>query len=355
MRIRLYMPKTDKKTSQQGGSRGMLYILLALAVVSVAFLLAVYPMVMDGNDTAATIKIPANATEKNVADTLTKYFGKGYADKVLRLTRIRNVNFAERNGAYLIEAGTSPFQTMRRLTRGAQTPVRVVINGFRDRDLLTDRVSAKFEFPADSLRMALADAEFMSQFGLTPEQAMSLFVEDTYEFYWTATARDVITKIGDNYKHVWNKKRSTAAFNMGLTPAEVMTICSIVDEETNAPQEKGIIGRLYINRLRQGMKLQADPTVRFAANDFTLRRVLKVHLNIDSPYNTYLYAGLPPGPIRTTSVKTIDAVLSSKPHNYLYMCAKEDLSGTHNFATNYTEHHQNALRYRRELDRRGIK
>ena len=134
-----------------------------------------------------------------------------------------------------------------------------------------------------------------------------------------------------------------------------MIICSIVDEESNAKSEKGTIGRLYINRLKKGMKLQADPTVRFALNDFTIRRVTRNHLTVDSPYNTYQVEGLPPGPIRTTSVETIDAVLNSQPNDYLYMCAKEDFSGTHNFAADYATHQENARRYQNALNERGIK
>ncbi|MDE6683040.1 MAG: endolytic transglycosylase MltG, partial [Muribaculaceae bacterium] len=242
----------------------------------------------------------------------------------------------------------------RRLTHGAQTPVKITINGFRSLDNLTSRISAKLDFPADSLRKILADPEVMSPYGLTPDQALALFVDDTYELYWTASPEDVVKKIGANYLSLWNDKRRNRATILGLSPAQVMTICSIVDEETNAESEKGTIGRLYINRLNRGMKLQADPTVRFALDDFSIRRVKGEHLKADSPYNTYRYPGLPPGPIRTTGKTTIDLVLDSPANDYIFMCAKEDFSGTHNFASNYAEHQENARKYQKALDARGI-
>ncbi|MDE5675491.1 MAG: endolytic transglycosylase MltG, partial [Muribaculaceae bacterium] len=151
------------------------------------------------------------------------------------------------------------------------------------------------------------------------------------------------------------EERIQKAKDLGLTPAQLMTIASIVDEETNKLDEKDEIGRLYINRYLKGMKLQADPTVKYAVGDFSLRRILNTHLKTSSPYNTYLNTGLPPGPIRTTSVATIDQILNSKPSDAIYMCAKEDFSGYHNFAATYKEHLANAKRYQAALNRRGIK
>lgn len=332
-----------------------IYLLSGLALAIVLLLVWLYPYIMSHTPKEALIRIPQNATRQAVSDSLTKYYGKRFADKVMNISRFPENNPAKRYGSYLIPKGSNPLSVMRRLTHGAQTPVKITINGFRSLDLLTSRISAKLDFPADSLNRLLADPEILSPYGLTPDQALALFVDDTYELYWTASPKDVIKKIGANYLSLWNDKRRNRATILGLTPAEVMTVCSIVDEETNAKSEKGTIGRLYINRLNKGMKLQADPTVRFAVGDFTIRRVKGEHLKTDSPYNTYRYPGLPPGPIRTTGKSTIDLVLDSEPNDYIFMCAKEDFSGTHNFATTYAEHQENARKYQKALDERGIK
>ena len=348
--------KTPCGNSPRRGNSGrrMLILLLCLAVAIILFMVAIYPLMIVGAPSKATIKIPRNATVENVRDSLTRHFGKDYAANVMLAMKLRNTDFSTRYGAYEIQEGTSPFNVMRRLTGGGQTPVRITINGFRSLPLLTERIAAKMDFPADSLRKALADPEVMGKYGLTPDNAMALFLDDTYEVYWSATPRELIEKIGDNFLYVWNDSRVAKAKELGLTPAELTILSSIVDEETNNKDEKGTIGRLYINRLQSGMKLQADPTVRFALGDFTIKRVRQDDLKKDSPYNTYKYAGLPPGPIRTTSRSTINAILDSEPNNFRFMCAKEDFSGTHNFAASYDEHVRNAARYQAALDERGI-
>lgn len=310
---------------------------------------------MKGAPEEAVIRIPANATRENVRDSLVKYFGPGYTREVMKMATLRRSDFSERHGAYLITKGLSPLRAERRLSQGAQHPLTLTINGFRTLPTLAERVSRRFDFTPDSLLDALSDPTLLRPYGLTPEQAISLFIDDSYELYWSASPADIINKVGENYKRVWNPERVSKASGLGLTPAEIMTLCSIVDEESNKLDDKDKIGRLYINRIKKGMPLQADPTVRFALNDFTIRRVKGAHLKVESPYNTYRRTGLPPGPIRTTSVATIDAVLNSLPSDHLYMCAKEDFSGYHSFASTYQEHLENARRYQRALDKRGIK
>lgn len=351
------MPEQTKKNRHPRGGkagRGMLYVMLAIACLIIIFLVALYPVVMVGAPATATIKIERNANADMVRDSLTKYFGKDYTDKVMRLVSLRRADFSKRYGAYEIHEGNNALAAMRTLTSGGQTPVRITINGFRSLPLLVERVSNKLNFPTDSLWRALNDTTLLASYGLKPTEAMALFVDDTYEVFWTATPKDLIKKIGDNYLYLWSETNRRKAADLGLTPAQVMTLASIVDEETNAENEKGIIGRLYINRLNKGMRLQADPTVRFALGDFTIRRVRGEDLKIQSPYNTYLHKGLPPGPIRTPNSKTVADILDSSPNDYLYMCAKEDFTGTHNFATTYDEHTRNALRYQQALDAKGI-
>lgn len=326
-----------------------------LALLICALLIFILPIIMSKSPHNAVIKIPKDATEKNVSDSLAKYLGHDYADKVMKVASLRKSDFSGRHGAYLIEEGTSPLRAERKLSNGAQEPLTVTINGFRTLPTLTERVARRLDFTSDELKAALNNKETLARYDLTPRQAIALFIDDSYQLYWSASPEQLITKIGDNYQKVWNKERRDKAAALGLTPAEVMILCSIVDEESNKLDEKGKIGRLYINRIKTGMPLQADPTVRFALNDFTIRRVKGNHLKVESPYNTYLYRGLPPGPIRTTSVATIDAVLNSEPSSHLYMCAKEDFSGYHNFAATYPEHLNNARRYQKALDARGIK
>ncbi len=345
-----------KKTKRKSGKFSRRYVIICsvLAVVILCVTIACVSLFCGSAPSSAVIKIPSNATYRQLHDSISKYLGNSYASEVTNLVRIRATNLNSRHGAYLIEAGWSPFTAMRRLTGGAQHPVTITINGFRQLKSLQDKVAAKFDFTVDSLAAVMSDDKFLKQYDLKPEQVMALFFNDSYDLFWNASPETVINKIGTHYLDVWNRERRDKAAALGLTPADVMIIASIVDEETNAKEEKGAIGRLYINRLKTGMPLQADPTVRFALGDFTIRRVTISMTRIKHPYNTYVEKGLPPGPIRTTSVETVDAILNSTPHDFLYMCAKEDFSGRHSFAKTYSEHQANARRYKRELDRRGI-
>lgn len=344
--------QTDRNKTRAG--KTMLFVLLGLALFIIAFLLFLYPITMVGAPQEANIKIPKGATEQNVRDSLTKYMGESYANTVVRLSHMRRADFSKRHGAYTIPKGTNAFTAMRKLTSGAQTPIRITINGFRSLDKLVERISDKMEFTPDSLYRVLENRIFLSAYGLTPENVLALFVDDTYEVYWNTSALDVVRKIGDNYRLLWSEEHREAANELGLSPSDIMIIASIADEETNRISEKGTIGRLYINRLQNNMRLQADPTIRFALGNYTIQRITKADLKVESPYNTYLHDGLPPGPIRTTSSTTVSNILNSMPHNYLYMCAKEDFSGSHNFAATYDEHLRNATRYQSALNENGI-
>lgn len=348
-------PQSTKNSNKNATPKRLIFILLGLVFILVIIILAIAPFLFRKAGKDATIRIPAHATTAMVQDSLSKYLGNSFASSTIKLTRLLSADFSKRHGAYLIAQGSNPIRAARTLTSGAQKPVRITINGFRDRNLMIDKISAKLDFPADSLREVLCDPSLLSEYDLTPDNAMSLFLNDSYDLYWSASPRDVVKKIGDNYRKFWNDSRVEKARQLGLTPSQLTIVASITDEESNALDEKGTIGRLYINRLNKGMKLQADPTVRFAVGDFTIKRVKSEHLKTDSPYNTYRINGLPPGPIRTTSAQTLDAILEAPPHPYLYMCAKEDFSGRHNFAETFQEHSANAARYRKVLNERGIK
>lgn len=323
---------------------------VAIAVAAVLLFTALIP----GARKEYVVKIARGADFAAVEDSLRLHFGDAYASKVMRLARLEGFEPEKRHGAYLIAKGMSPLKASLRLSRGGQYPVRLTINGFRSREDLVRSIASRFDFSPEALDSVLSDRKFLTTYGLLPSQAMGLFLNDTYEFYWTASPQSVLTKIGDSYRHFWNPERSGKARSLGLTAAEVGIISSITDEETNVAAEKGQVGRLYINRLQKGMRLQADPTVKFAVGDFSLKRITSKHLAVNSPYNTYRVNGLPPGAIRTLSRATIDSILNSSPSDYLYMCASPDFSGRHVFARTFEEHKVNADAYRRELDRRGF-
>jgi UPF0755 protein len=201
----------------------------------------------------------------------------------------------------------------------------------------------------------LEDAKRCEALGFNTTTVKTMFIPNTYEVYWNISTERLVERLKREHDVFWNENRRNKAKELRLSPVEVSILASIVEEETAIADEMPIVAGVYINRLYKGMRLEADPTVKFAAGDFSLQRILFKHLEIESPYNTYLHGGLPPGPIRIPSIQGIDAVLNYSKHNYLFMCAKEDFSGRHNFAVTLREHNRNAERYRAELNRRGIR
>lgn len=350
------MATTDSRPADNTSRRHTaLWIALAIfGALIIAAAIFIGPFCLTSSARDVVIRIPKAATTTTLRDSLGKYFDSAYADRTLKAFNALGRTPAQRFGAYEIPEGSSPIEAARILSRGAQTPVRFTINGVRLLDSFLPLVAAKFNFSATELAEAVGDPELLSQYGLTPEQAPDLFLNDTYFLYWTVTPRQLIEKLGDNYRRLWNAENRAKADSLGLTPAEIMTIASIVDEETQVASEKGRIGRLYINRLHKGMRLQADPTVKYALKDFSIRRITGQHLSAPGPYNTYRVDGLPPGPIRTTSAATVQAILDSAPSDDIYMCAKEDFSGSHNFTSDYQQHLENARRYQKALDERNI-
>ena len=258
-------------------------------------------------------------------------------------------------GNYAIRPGDSMRDICLRLLSGNQTPVRLVIPSVRTLDRLAGVVGKQLMTDSMAIVSLLADAHYLDSLGYTPETAPCIFIPNTYEVYWTMTPEQFMARMLKENKRFWNSDRLSKAKTQGLTPNEVMTLASIVDEETAKDDEKPMVAGLYLNRLKNGMLLQADPTVKFALGDSGLRRILYVHLQVDSPYNTYKYAGLPPGPIRIPSMSAIESVLNPTRHSYLYMCAKEDFSGYHNFATTLSQHNANARRYQQALNHLEIR
>lgn len=260
-----------------------------------------------------------------------------------------------RPGNYEIRNGDSMRDIWNRLATGVQTPVRLVVGAPRTLDRLAASLGSQLLADSAAFVAAMTCDSLIEALGYTPQTLPALIIPNTYEVWWTLTPEQFLLRMKRENDRFWKDDRLQKAAKVGLTPVEVATLASIVDEETNQVAEKPIVAGLYLNRLSRGIPLQADPTVKYAVGDPTLRRILNTHLKVQSPYNTYLHKGLPPGPIRIASIQGIDAVLNAQQHNYLYMCASEDFSGYHNFATTLSAHNANARRYQQALNQRGIK
>ncbi|MDR2384853.1 MAG: endolytic transglycosylase MltG [Tannerella sp.] len=271
------------------------------------------------------------------------------------LAEIRKYPKNMKPGRYAVKPEMNANTLLNHLRRGQQTPVKLTFNNVRLVSDLAKRLSEQLMVSGEELLLLTSDEAYCNSLGFNTATIKAMFIPNTYEIYWNIPAKKLMERMKQEYDSFWTKERRGKAEKIGLTAVEVSILASIVEEETALTDEYSVIAGLYVNRLRKGMPLQADPAVKYAVGDFTLRRILNVHLQTDSPYNTYMYEGLPPGPIRISSPESIDAVLNHARHNYLYMCAKEDFSGRHNFATTVREHNINADKYRAELNRRGIK
>lgn len=269
------------------------------------------------------------------------------------MTKLKRFN-KPRTGRYSIQPGENIFNSVRKIANGIQEPALLTIPEVRTVEAMVERIAPQLMISAEDIQKELDDPQVIAELGYTKETLPCLFVPNTYEIYWNTSAKNLLTRLNKERQSLWNADRQAKAKAMGLTPEEVTTLASIVESETAYGPEKATVAGLYYNRLKINMPLQSDPTVIFAVGDFTIRRVLNEHLNIDSPYNTYKNTGLPPGPIRIPSIQGIDAVLNYGHNDYLYMCAKEDFSGSHNFTSSYAQHLANAVRYQRALNQRGI-
>lgn len=257
-------------------------------------------------------------------------------------------------GRYAIRPGENVYHVFSRLYRGYQEPMNLTVGSVRTLDRLARSVGKQLMIDSAEIAGLMNDSAFQQKLGYNKETLPCLFIPETYQVYWDMSAEEFFERMQKEHQKFWNQERLDKATAIGMTPTEVCTLASIVEEETNNNPEKPMVAGLYINRLHTGMPLQADPTIKFALQDFGLRRITNAHLAVESPYNTYLNTGLPPGPIRIPSPIGLDAVLNHTKHNYLYMCAKEDFSGTHNFASNYAEHMKNARKYWNALNERKI-
>lgn len=348
--------QNKKQSGSDGGGLLMRYPMAFVIIVGVVVVFAITAAVIlfsRHNGDAKWFYLPDTPTNSAVRDSLRNALGDSEGNKVYALWRLQGGEAARAHGAYRVDPGQSVVRTARRIKTGSQTPVKVSFNNLRTLDQLAERVCDVLECEPDSFMAACRD--LLPQAGFGTHEFPAAFLPDTYEFYWTAGGHEIVRRLLEYRNRFWNDDRRAKAKALGLSPVQVATLASIVEEETNNTAERPMVARLYLNRLDRGMKLQADPTVKFATGDFALKRIRNGHLSVNSPFNTYLNHGLPPGPIRVSAAATIDAVLNAPHHDFLYMCAKEDFSGTHNFAENYSDHLINARRYQAALDRRNIK
>ena len=259
-----------------------------------------------------------------------------------------------KTGRYAIRDGMTMPEIIRMLRSGNQSAVKLTFNNMRTNENLAGRISNQLMLDSVELLNVLKDETKLEVLGFDTNTIAAMFIPNTYEVYWDTSIDNLMNRMKKEYTSFWNESRKDKAKEIGLSPIEVSILASIVEEEATYSDEYSIVAGLYLNRLKRGQRLEADPTIKFALNDFSLRRILYKHLEVESPYNTYRNEGLPPGPIRIPSIKGIDATLSPQDHKYLFMCAKEDLSGRHNFATTHAEHLRNAARYQRALNERKI-
>jgi len=257
-------------------------------------------------------------------------------------------------GRYIINRDLSYNSLINLLRSGRQSPVRVTYNNARTINEIAGKISKMIE--ADSVKLTdfFSDESNYSSDGFNKENIISIFIPNTYEFYWNTDAKGLYTRLLREYRLFWNDKRITKAKEEGLSPREVIILASIIDDEVAKKDEKPRIAGVYLNRLKRGMPLQSCPTIKFALNDFTITRILKKYLTVDSPYNTYIHSGFPPGPIGCATIEGIDAVLNAEKNDYIFFAAKADFSGYHNFSRTLSEHNRYASEYQKELDKRKI-
>lgn len=255
-------------------------------------------------------------------------------------------------GRYVVEPSSTSIYVARMLVFGWQTPQNMTLSGtLRTKERIAQRIGSQMMTDSASVADALNDEAFLAEYGFTPENVFALILPDTYEMYWTASVKDIFDRFKKEYDAFWTPERISKAESQGLNRLEVSVMASIVSGETLKSFEYPVIAGVYLNRYKKGMKLQADPTIAFCYG-YTLDRILKKHLTVDSPYNTYKHVGLPPAPINVPPKACLDAVLNPDKHGYIYFCASPAFDGTHRFAVTYSEHLKNARAFQRELTAR---
>lgn len=337
-------------------------ILLSLSAATIAAMIVAFslfryvlkPNVRTENNVPVSVFIPTGSTFSDVRNIL---YSRGLIINKRSFEWVagrKNYPVLVKPGHYVLKASMNNNELVNMLRSGAQTPVMVVFNNIRKKEELAGKLAKQIE--ADSLSMIKCwrDSEFLKSLNTTPEKVLMIFIPNTYEFWWTTDAYEFTRRMHKEFSKFWDDERKQKAESARLSVQEVIILASIVEKETQRNDEKPAIAGVYINRLRKDWPLQADPTVVYAVGDFEMKRVLKVHTEIDSPYNTYIHTGLPPGPICIPSIASIDAVLNYQKHNYMFFCAKADMSGYHSFSRTLGEHSRYAKAYQAALNGRKI-
>lgn len=336
----------------------ILLIFLAAVIIAGYFGRKTYNNIFKSNVTVSETEYLYIPTGSNYDDLIRILDNSGFINDIKTfefVAKIKKYGEPIYPGKYEIRCDMSNNELVNILRSGRQTPVKVTFISTRNIENIAGKAATNIEADSSSIISLIRNEETAKKYGFSEETFCSMFIPNTYEFYWNTSAEEFVQRMADEYKKFWNAERHTKATEIGLSQSEVATLASIVESETQKNDEKQRIAGVYMNRLQKGWLLQADPTVVFAAGDFTIKRVLTKHLEIDSPYNTYKYVGLPPGPICIPSTSSIDAVLNYEKHNFMYFCAKEDFSGYHNFAATNAQHEANARRYHEALRKAKIR
>lgn len=334
-----------------------IFFILILAGAGVAYFLYRQILAPNVSVTKANefVYLPTGSTFSLVADSLQASGRLQNAASFEWVAEKMGYTEKVKAGKYQLRDGMNNRELVQLLRSGKQVPVKLIFNNIRTKSDLAGKISRQLEVDSLQLLQLLNDSTVVSPLGFNTENILCMFIPNTYEVYWNMSAEKFFKKMDAEYESFWNKTRLQKAKDAGLTPIQVSVLASIVQSETSRNSEKNTIAGVYMNRLRKNWKLEADPTLIYAMNDFSIKRVLNEYKEIDSPYNTYKYFGLPPGPICLPEISSLEAVLNFSSHDYMYFCAREDLSGYHSFASDLKTHMLNARRYQAELNRRNIR
>jgi UPF0755 protein len=335
----------------KGFGKLIFFLLASILLISFSFYtyqICYTPNILVGGEDRVIV-IPDSSTFESLQKQL--HEGQYVQDLISFSFLAKLMDYDERvkPGRYTLRANMSNLEAIRFLRLGLQEPVKITFNNVRLIPDLSERITRNLEMKPQEFEAALIKFAMNNNYGFNKDNVLCMFIPNTYEVYYNISTESLLDRMHDEFKNFWNADRTEKAKALGLTPIEVSILASIVQAESVKSDEAPIIAGLYINRLKQGIPLQADPTLVFAVGDFTLKRVLNEHKEVDSPYNTYKNRGLPPGPINMPEINSLNGVLNYFHSDYIYMVAKEDFSGRHNFTSDYDEHIRNATRYQKAL------